>query len=56
FGIATELIAKGNVNKVGVVTPEEAFVKPQIIFDELKKRGIHIHEEVFVEKESYNFV
>ena len=24
FGIATELIAKGNVNKVGVVTPEEA--------------------------------
>lgn len=24
FGIATELIANGNVNKVGVVTPEEA--------------------------------
>ena len=24
FGIATELIAKGDVNKVGVVTPEEA--------------------------------
>lgn len=56
FGIATELIAKGDVNKVGVVTPEEAFVNPQVIFDELKKRGIHIHEEISTYKESYNFV
>ncbi|HDR7621117.1 TPA: saccharopine dehydrogenase NADP-binding domain-containing protein [Bacillus mycoides] len=56
FGIATELIAKGVVNKVGVITPEEAFENPQIIFDELEKRGIYIHEEIFTEKENYNFV
>ncbi|MBM6647540.1 saccharopine dehydrogenase family protein [Bacillus sp. RIT 809] len=56
FGVATELIAKGVVNKVGVITPEEAFENPQIIFDELEKRGIYIHEEIFTEKENYNFV
>ena len=31
FGIAAELIANGNVNRVGVVTPEEAFENPQLI-------------------------
>ena len=50
FGIATELIAKGVVNKVGVITPEFAFENPQMIFDELEKRGIHIHEEVLLTK------
>ena len=56
FGIATELIAKGDVNKVGVVTLEEAFVNPQVIFVELKKGGIIFHEEISTYKESYNFV
>lgn len=56
FGIATELIANGNVNKMGVVTPEEAFENPQLVFDELEKRGIYIHEEVSTYKENYNFV
>ena len=31
FGIVAELIANGNVNRVGVVTPEEAFENPQLI-------------------------
>ncbi|MEN1935592.1 saccharopine dehydrogenase C-terminal domain-containing protein [Paenibacillus sp. 102] len=56
FGIATELIAKGEVKRKGVVTPEEAFKNPKIIFDELEKRGIHIHEEVSVIEENYDFV
>ncbi|KEK23599.1 saccharopine dehydrogenase family protein [Bacillus gaemokensis] len=56
FGIATELIAKGEVNGQGVVTPEEAFQNPKIVFDELEKRGIRIHEEVFVVEENYDFV
>ncbi|HEK9100283.1 saccharopine dehydrogenase NADP-binding domain-containing protein [Bacillus pfraonensis] len=56
FGIATELIAKGEVKEMGVVTPEEAFQNPQIIFDELEKRGIHIHEEVCIVEENYDFV
>lgn len=50
FGIAAELIANGNVNRVGVVTPEEAFENPQLIFDELAKRGIHIHEKFLLIK------
>lgn len=45
MAIATEILAKGLVEKTGVVIPEEAF-EPTMIFEELKKRGIHIHEEV----------
>ena len=56
FGIATELIANGEVKEPGVVTPEEAFQNPKIIFGELEKRGIYIHEEVRVVKENYDFV
>lgn len=56
FAIATELIANGEVKEMGVVTPEEAFQNPQIIFDELEKRGIHIHEEVCIVEENYDFV
>ncbi len=41
---------------MGVVTPEEAFENPQLVFDELEKRGIYIHEEVSTYKENYNFV
>lgn len=56
FSIATELIAKGEVEKPGVITPEEAFQNPKVIFDELEKRGIYIHEEVVVLEENYDFV
>lgn len=46
MAIATELIAKGMVEKKGVIIPEEAFLEPGIIFKELEKRGIFVHEEV----------
>lgn len=45
LAIATELIAKGEVKKTGVITPEEAF-DPAVIFEALKKRQIFVHEEV----------
>ncbi|MED1472302.1 saccharopine dehydrogenase family protein [Bacillus salipaludis] len=51
MAIATELIAKGLVEKTGVLIPEEAF-EPTVIFEELKKRGIHIHEEIEIVTES----
>ncbi|WP_026576307.1 saccharopine dehydrogenase family protein [Bacillus sp. UNC438CL73TsuS30] len=51
MAIATELIAKGLVKKTGVLIPEDAF-EPTVIFEELKKRGIHIHEEIEVVSES----
>ena len=56
FAIATELIANGAVEKYGVVTPEEAFLNPKIIFTELEKRGIYIHEEVALLAETYDCV
>ncbi|WP_078412791.1 saccharopine dehydrogenase family protein [Priestia abyssalis] len=46
MAIAAELIAKGIVEKKGVIIPEEAFLEPGIIFKELEKRGIFVHEEV----------
>ncbi|WP_203362595.1 saccharopine dehydrogenase C-terminal domain-containing protein [Bacillus sp. REN10] len=46
FAIAAHLIANGYVKKKGVITPEEAFTNPAIIFEELEKRGIFVHEEV----------
>lgn len=52
FAIAASLIAEGHVKKQGIITPEEAFANPSIIFEELKKREIFIHEKVSViEKE-----
>lgn len=45
MAIATELLAKGKVEKTGILIPEDAF-DPQLIFTELEKRGIHIHEEI----------
>nr|WP_221401322.1 saccharopine dehydrogenase C-terminal domain-containing protein [Paenibacillus phyllosphaerae] len=48
LAIATELIAKGHTlckERPGIVTPEEAFA-PEVIFEELRKRDIHIHETV----------
>lgn len=43
--IATELVAKGYVQKKGIVLPEHAF-NPADIFEELKKRELYIHENV----------
>ncbi|MFB9326830.1 saccharopine dehydrogenase family protein [Paenibacillus aurantiacus] len=48
LAIAAELIAKGETlcaDRPGIVTPEEAF-EPQVIFEALRKRGIHIHETI----------
>lgn len=46
FAIAAELIAKGEVEKKGIVIPEDAFADPVKIFNQLEKRGIFIHEEI----------
>jgi lysine 6-dehydrogenase len=43
LAIAAEQLAKGTVKKTGILIPEDAF-EPQVIFDELKKRGIEMHE------------
>ena len=43
LAIAAEQLAKGAVRKTGILIPEEAFA-PQVIFSELKKRGIEMHE------------
>ncbi|MFK2824658.1 saccharopine dehydrogenase C-terminal domain-containing protein [Bacillus sp. B190/17] len=50
FAIAAILIANGQVEKHGVITPEEAFPNPSLLFEELKKRDIFVHEEVKVIK------
>lgn len=46
FAIAAELIAKGEVEKKGIVIPEDAFADPVKIFNQLEKRDIFIHEEI----------
>ncbi|WP_144548582.1 saccharopine dehydrogenase family protein [Bacillus sp. X1(2014)] len=51
MAIATEILAKGLVEKTGVLIPEEAF-EPTMIFEALKKRGINIHEEIAVVDET----
>ncbi|MCL1809615.1 MAG: saccharopine dehydrogenase NADP-binding domain-containing protein [Clostridiales bacterium] len=43
LAIAAVLLAKGRVEKHGVLIPEDAF-SPEEVFNELEKRGIHIHE------------
>lgn len=44
MAIGATVLARGKVAKTGVVTPEEAF-DPKIIFAELKKRRLIIHEQ-----------
>ncbi|MGI6010718.1 MAG: saccharopine dehydrogenase family protein [Ruminococcus sp.] len=44
LAIAAQQLAKGNVKGTGILIPEEAF-EPQLIFDELEKRGIYMHEK-----------
>lgn len=43
LAIAAEQLAKGTVEKTGILIPEEAF-EPAVIFAELEKRGIQMHE------------
>lgn len=44
LAIAAEQLAKGKVEKTGILIPEEAF-QPEEIFKELEKRGIYMHEK-----------
>lgn len=45
LAVAAELIAKGHVRQSGIVTPEEAFTNPSLLFDELARRSLFVHEE-----------
>ena len=42
--LAKKLLAQGKVKSSGILIPENAF-EPEIIFKELKKRDIFMHEE-----------
>jgi saccharopine dehydrogenase-like NADP-dependent oxidoreductase len=44
LAIAAEYLARGRVEKTGVLIPEEAFI-PEEIFEELRKRAIFVHEQ-----------
>jgi len=44
LSIGAQMIVRGDVNVRGVVPPESA-IDPKIFFNELKIRGIEIHEE-----------
>ena len=44
LSIAAQLLAQGKVKSSGILIPENAF-EPEIIFKELKKRDIFMHEE-----------
>ncbi len=44
MAIGATLLAQGRVERIGVITPEEAF-DPESIFAELKKRRLIIHEQ-----------
>ena len=43
LAIAAEQLAKGNVKGSGILIPEDAF-EPELIFKELERRGIYMHE------------
>jgi saccharopine dehydrogenase-like NADP-dependent oxidoreductase len=45
LSIGASLLARGEVSRPGVITPEEAFL-PATVFTELARRGIHMHEEI----------
>ena len=44
LAIAAEQLAKGCAPRLGILIPEDAF-KPEVIFAELEKREIYMHEE-----------
>jgi len=45
LSIGAQLLASGAVRRTGVLIPEEAF-EPDMIFAEMKKRDLHIHENI----------
>ncbi|OBZ08584.1 saccharopine dehydrogenase family protein [Bacillus sp. FJAT-26390] len=48
LAIATELIASGKMickDRTGILSPEEAF-EPSVIFEQLSRRGIFVHEKI----------
>ena len=45
LAIGTRLILEGKVKSTGTVTPEAAF-DPAVVFEELKKREILVHEKI----------
>lgn len=45
MSVAIQLIAKGKAKNTGLLIPEYAF-EPEDVFNELKKRGILIHDEI----------
>jgi saccharopine dehydrogenase-like NADP-dependent oxidoreductase len=45
LAIGAQLLGEGAVKKPGVLIPEDAF-QPARIFEELKKRELHIHENI----------
>ncbi|MGD0984409.1 MAG: saccharopine dehydrogenase C-terminal domain-containing protein [Acidimicrobiales bacterium] len=45
MSIGAQMLARGLVSQTGVITPEEAF-DPELVFAELEKRRILIHEKV----------
>jgi hypothetical protein len=46
MAIGAQLIAAGKVQATGAVAPEQAF-DPELVFAELKKRSIHIHQQIY---------
>lgn len=45
LAIGAVMLAEGRVKQAGVLTPEEAF-EPQVVFAELRKRQLLIHEAI----------
>jgi hypothetical protein len=45
MSIAAQLIAEGKTKETGAVPPELAF-DPEDVFEQLREREIHIHEQV----------
>ncbi|MGB3714503.1 MAG: saccharopine dehydrogenase NADP-binding domain-containing protein [Candidatus Promineifilaceae bacterium] len=45
LSIGAQMIARGDITAKGIVPPETA-IPPNLFFDELRKRGIDIHERV----------
>ncbi len=44
MAIGAQMLARGEVARTGVITPEEAF-RPHLVFADLARRGILVHQE-----------
>jgi hypothetical protein len=45
LAVGVQLLARGRFQGTGVMIPERVF-RPEEVFQELKRRDIHIHEEI----------